>query len=283
MSYEEILFLVGILCDLGVKKVRFTGGEPMIRKGMIQFLEKVTASFPSLAVTLTTNGSTLTRDAPLLARISLTSINISLDTLDGEKFFAMTRGAELQPVLDGIDILTSLISHDTEVKVNAVLIRGFNDGDMVERLADFAYNKNILLRFIEFMPLDSSLWSADMYVPFSDVLKRLVCGGSWAEDQAERVASAGPARYYVNAVTGQRIGVISAVSQHFCGSCNRLRITSTGDVRPCLFDNRQVSIAEALRSHEGEKLRELLLTAAARKPKSGVTRREKTNMHSIGG
>jgi len=158
LTYEEIFFLVGILCELGVKKIRFTGGEPFTRRGMIQFLEKTTASFPALQIALTTNGSTLTRYATPLAHMGLTSVNISLDTLDAEKFFAATRGAVLQPVLDGIDTLTSLVSRDkTKIKINAVMIRGFNDDDMAAQLTDYALKKGILLRFIEFMPLNSNL------------------------------------------------------------------------------------------------------------------------------
>jgi len=285
LSYEDILFLVGILCDLGVKKIRFTGGEPLVRKGMIPFLEKVISSFSGLQVALTTNGSTLTRDSPLLARIGLASINISLDTMDAEKFSAMTCGAELQPVLDGIDALISLVSHaKTKIKMNSVLIRGFNDDDMIEQLADFAFKKGILLRFIEFMPFYSNLWSTETFMPFSDALARLNgFSNRWIEDQPENNLSIGPARYYVNSVSGQRIGVISAVSRHFCEMCNRLRFTSTGDVRPCLFDDRQISIAEALKNRDEKKVRELLHKAAATKPESGVAHSDKTRMHTIGG
>ena len=292
LSYENILFLIGILCDLGIKKIRFTGGEPLIRKGMIPFLENVTASFPNLQVALTSNGSTLTQHAAHLARIGLKSVNISLDTLDAEKFSVMTRGASLEPVLDGIDALTSLVSRtQTEVKMNAVLIRGFNnDDDMIGRLTDFAFKRGIILRFIEFMPLHSDLWSAETFVPFSEVfaaLARLGRADSWIEDPEENTLS-GPARYYVNSVTGWRIGVISAISRHFCGTCNRLRVSSTGGIRPCLFDGAQIFLAEAIRNHDGEKVRELLQEAVSIKPGSGTAhyeavRRDETHMHTIGG
>ena len=288
LSYEDILFLVGILCCFGVKKIRFTGGEPLIRKGMVSFLEEVTASFPGLQIALTTNGSTLMRDSPLLARMGLKSINISLDTLHSEKFSTMTRGATLQSVLDGIDTLISLVSRSkTEVKMNSVLIRGFNDDDMIEQLTDFAFKKGILLRFIEFMPFYSNLWSTEIFMPFPEIFDRLARlpghAGHWTEEQPGENLSIGPARYYVNSVSGQRIGVISAVSRHFCEMCNRLRVTSTGDVRPCLFDSRQISIAEALKNRDEKKVRELLREAAAIKPESGVAHSEKTHMHTIGG
>ena len=287
LSYEDILCLMGILSDFGIKKVRFTGGEPLVRKGMPQFLREVTTSFPKIQVALTTNGSTLTRDAPLLADIGLASINISLDTLDAENFSLMTRGAALQPVLDGIDSLIPLVSHaKTKIKMNSVLMRGFNDGGMTEQLVSFAFERGLLLRFIEFMPFHSNLWSEGMFMPFSEALARLNEHGSWTEDKSElsqENSLSGPASYYVNAVSGQKIGVISAISRHFCETCNRLRVTSTGEIRPCLFDDGQISIAEALKRRDGEKVRELLHVAAAMKLEHGAAHSEKTRMYAIGG
>ena len=285
LSYEDILYLLGILSDFGIKKIRFTGGEPLVRKGMVQFLREVVTSFPEFQIALTTNGSTLMRDSQLLAGIGLASINISLDTLDVEKFSAMTRGAALQSVLDGIDSLIPIVLHaKTKIKMNSVLMRGFNDGGMISQLADFAFKRGILLRFIEFMPFHSNFWSADMFMPFSEALALLNKTGCWAEDEdSPKDALSGPARYYINAVTGQRIGVISAISKHFCETCNRLRITSAGDIRPCLFDDSQVSIAEAVKNRDGEKVREFLQTAAAMKLEHGAAHNEKTRMYAIGG
>jgi cyclic pyranopterin phosphate synthase len=184
----------------------------------------------------------------------------------------------------------SLVSPEkTKVKINAVLMRGFNDGDMIERLADYSFKKGILLRFIEFMPLHSNLWSEQLFMPFSEAFARLTSRvDRWVEDQAGEKTSAGPASYHVNARTGQRIGVISAVSRHFCGTCNRLRVTSTGNVRPCLFGGRQVSIAEALRARDDQKTRSLLGEAVAIKPAAGAIRpesgrREDFRMNKIGG
>jgi cyclic pyranopterin phosphate synthase len=283
LSYEDIFFLLSKLADIGVKKVRFTGGEPLVRKGMVQFLEKVCHSFPQLSVALTTNGSYLTQYAEPLARMRLTSVNISLDTLDAARFAELTRGAALQPVLDGIDALTLALSRSggkTVVKINAVLMRGFND-NMVVELAKFALEKNIILRFIEFMPLSLKLWSEDSFVPFQEALAKLPGFAPLQEAGEER--QAGPARYYANAVTGQRIGVISAVSRHFCASCNRLRVTSTGDVKPCLFAGERVSIAGAIRARDEEELKKRLAEAAAMKPQAGMTRPEEGNMYAIGG
>jgi cyclic pyranopterin phosphate synthase len=286
LTFEDIFFLLRALRDLGIGKVRFTGGEPFVRRGMVSFLSGVRASFPELRAAVTTNGSMLSAHARELVRMGLSSINVSLDTLDPEKFAAMTRGASLMPVLEGIDALldAGALSADMSVKINAVLIRGFNDED-AGRLIDFAGERGILLRFIEFMPLDRSIWTGDSFVSFREVLDSLPGVSEWRPEVSRPADFAGPARYYVNGVTGQRIGVISAVSQHFCASCNRLRVTSTGDVRVCLFSNEQISIFESLRARDETALRERLFEAALLKPEAGMilNRNEERRMSMIGG
>ena len=286
LTYEEIFFLMEILQELGVKKIRFTGGEPLVRKGMLPFLEKACAFFPQLSICLTTNGSTLSQYALPLAQMRLSSINISLDTLNDSKFSYMTRGAPLSTVLNGINELCSEVRFEmgTQIKINTVLLRGFND-DAAEDLIEYAKSQGATLRFIEFMPLDKTVWSEESFVPFAEVLKKLPETECWQkEEQGTERASSGPARYYVHSFSGQRIGVISAVSQHFCASCNRLRITSTGEVRACLFNNAQVSLLGALRAHDTEKVREGLLVAAALKPEIGMNLcRDQGHMYKIGG
>jgi cyclic pyranopterin phosphate synthase len=286
MTFEDVFFLIRVLRDLGVGKARFTGGEPLVRRGLVPFLSSLCASFPGLRVALTTNGSMLSACAPELVRMGLSSINVSLDTLDPEKFAAMTRGASLKGVLDGIDALldAGALSAGMSVKMNVVLIRGFNDKD-AGRLIDFAGERGILLRFIEFMPLDRSVWSGESFVPFREVLNALPDASEWRSEASGPVEFAGPARYCVNGNTGQRIGVITAVSQHFCASCNRLRVTSTGEVRVCLFSNEQVSIFDALRARDEGALRERLFEAAVLKPEAGMllNRDEERRMSLIGG
>jgi cyclic pyranopterin phosphate synthase len=311
LSYEDILFLLEILRKLGAKKVRFTGGEPLVRRGMVSFLQKVCGSFPALKVALTTNGSTLTRDAPFLAHLGLSDINVSLDTLDPEKFAFMTRGGELRPVLNGIDALIAALARKgrddvslpsaTQVKINAVSIRGFNDNSIAE-LARFAFQRGITLRFIEFMPMNPAIWSQDDFMPCSEILSRLPFvsdASEWKEKHDEKYdeipssshssyssqsSQSGPARYYVNAVTGQRVGVISAVSQHFCAFCNRLRFTAAGEIQSCLFCDERISVFDALKARDEERLRYLILQAAALKPQVGASsRRGQIDMYKIGG
>ncbi len=286
MSYEDIFFLIRVLRDLGVGKVRFTGGEPLVRKGMVSFLARVRAAFPDLRTALTTNGSTLSRHAADLVRIGLSAVNVSLDTLDSGKFAVMTRGGSPGDVLAGIDALleAGALQTDMSVKMNAVLIRGFNDGD-AKALIDFAGSRGIVLRFIEFMPLDRNVWSEDAFIPFHEVLNNLPDASQWKAEAGRPGRLAGPARYFVHRLTGQRIGVITAVSQHFCASCNRLRVTATGEVRACLFSNDQVPILDVLRARDAAALHERLLKAVASKPAIGMrlNRDEPRSMSKIGG
>jgi cyclic pyranopterin phosphate synthase len=288
LSYENLFFLIEYLQKVGVKKVRFTGGEPLVRKGMIPFLEKICASFPKLEIALTTNGSTLAQYALPLAHMGLSSLNVSLDTLDAEKFAFMTRGGSLQTILDGLDMLTAVlktrIDPPMQVKINTVLVRGFND-DSVKEMADFAFRRGIILRFIEYMPLDKRVWSEREFVPFTEALNRLSSGASsWREEKLGKETAPGPASYYVNTATGQYVGVISAVSKHFCTSCNRLRISSTGEVRPCLFGDRKFSIFDALRNRDEEALLVLFNQVVFLKPALGtILLRKRESMHKIGG
>jgi cyclic pyranopterin phosphate synthase len=280
LSYEAILFLIEVLREMGVKKVRFTGGEPFVRKGMLPFLERARAAFPDLFLALTTNGSTLERDAPSLARLGI-PLNVSLDTLDPERFAAMTRTGSLPEVLRGIDALLLAGFPAGLLKFNSVVIRGFNDGE-VGVLAEYAGRRGLTPRFIEFMPLDKRLWKEEGFVPFSEILRKLARGWTRERGEAENSLS-GPAVYYVNAATGRRVGFISAMSSHFCASCNRLRVTSTGGARPCLFRSAEVPLAEVLRRRDAEGTRAALLAAAALKPETGMTRRDGSPMNRIGG
>lgn len=273
MTYENILLLVSVLKGLGVKRIRFTGGEPFVRRGFIQFLEEVIGTFPSIAVAVTTNGSFLERDAKYLAPLPLDSLNISLDTLDEEKFRQMTRTGDLNLVLRGIDSVVKL--RKTPVKLNTVVMRDFNLQEVPE-IISYSREKGLFLRFIEFMPLDSDVWLKKQFVPVSEILSLLPDPALWlpllkGEESSLPETPRGPARYLVNSVTGQMIGVISAVSEHFCETCNRLRVTSTGEVRPCLFSSDGVSIIEALRRGDAKGVREGMLAAALNKPCEGAT------------
>lgn len=270
MSYESILFLCGVLVELGVEKIRFTGGEPFVRKGFVHFLDDVRKSFPSLKIALTTNGTSLEKWAKQLSGLRLESVNISLDTLDPGKFRSVTRGGDLQDVLRGIDALRE--TGQVPMKMNMVVMRDYNLEE-VPSLTEFAREKGGLLRFIEFMPLDSDVWAPPSFVPAEEILSLLPAPKSWtplpADQGTENVC--GPARKYRSQSRGQAIGIISAVSDHFCARCNRLRITSRGMVRPCLFSESGVSILEGLRKKDRDQVTRGILAAAEAKPDRGRT------------
>ena len=270
MSYEGILFLCGVLVDLGVQKIRFTGGEPFVRKGFVPFLAEVRKNFPSLKIALTTNGTYLERWAKQLAGLRLESVNISLDTLDPAKFNAVTRGGALQDVLRGIEALRE--TGQVPMKVNMVAMRDHNLEE-VPSLTEFAREKGLLLRFIEFMPLDSDVWARPSFVPAEEILSLLPVPESWIPlppDQGSK-NFCGPARKYRSEKRGQSVGIISAVSDHFCARCNRLRVTSRGIVRPCLFSESGVSILEGLRKKDREQVTRGILAAVEAKPDRGRT------------
>ncbi|NLB83314.1 MAG: GTP 3',8-cyclase MoaA [Synergistaceae bacterium] len=270
MSYESILFLCSVLQDLGVQKIRFTGGEPFVRKGFVSFLGDVRKNFPSLKIALTTNGTYLDKWAKQLAGLRLESVNISLDTLDPGKFHAVTRGGDLQDVLRGIEGLRE--TGQVPIKVNMVVMRDYNLEE-VPTLTEFAREKGILLRFIEFMPLDSDVWAPPSFVAAEEILSLLPASKSWTPLPADQGTGnvCGPAREYRSERRDQSVGIISAVSDHFCARCNRLRITSRGVVRPCLFSESGISILEDLRKKDREQVSRGILSAAEAKPDRGRT------------
>ena len=269
LTYEEIQRLCRILLDLGVRKVRFTGGEPMVRKGFLDFLEKFTKELPDLHVALTTNGSLLGLSAERLSKIPLSGLNVSLDSMDAEKFHALTRTGSLEGVLGGIRAFRAISG--VPIKINTVLIKGFNDNE-IPALLDFAGECGAVLRLIEFMPLDDSVWSRDRFIPAGEILERLPDRERWLPDTVfgrdpNHGVPEGPARYLVHSVTGQRMGIIAAVSRHFCDTCNRLRVTASGEIRSCLFSTQGVSVRKALREGDEKGARDLILAEAWKKPR----------------
>lgn len=266
LTYEDILFLCDALVSMGVKRIRFTGGEPFVRKGFVSFLEEVRRTFPELRLAVTTNGSLLAEWAEKIALLGLDSLNVSLDTLDEDKFRRTTKTDKLCSVIKGIDSV--LLAKGPPLKINAVIMRGFND-DEIPALLRFASERGALMRLIEFMPLDGDVWSAGQFVSAGDMLNMLPDRPLWRSLPGRPGDSCGPSRYYENEKTGQRIGIISAVSDHFCGYCNRLRISSVGEVLPCLFSSSGYSLREALKNRDRDGTRHIILKAAASKPRGG--------------
>ena len=231
LSFEEIERAVSIAAGLGIEKIRLTGGEPLLRQQIEKLVEKI-ARIPGIRdLALTSNGFLFSRKGAALRDAGLRRITFSMDSLDAANFKKISGRDGLAAVLESIELALALGLHP--VKINAVMIRGINDHE-IESLAEFAVKKNLSLRFIEFMPLDSGrAWHKELVVPGREILARLR-----PHFHLEPLASANAAETATRWVLpGSRaeIGIIAPVSEPFCGHCNRIRLTSDGKIRTCLF------------------------------------------------
>ncbi|MDO5116420.1 MAG: GTP 3',8-cyclase MoaA [Synergistaceae bacterium] len=264
LRYEDIKFLCRVFTELGVVKFRFTGGEPLVRKGLVPFLKELREELPGIKIALTTNASLLGEYAGALAQAKIDSLNISLDTLDPEKFASVTRTGKIEAVLAGIRAAGK--AGIKNIKLNTVLVRGFNDHEICE-LLKFARENGLLLRLIEFMPIEDGIWDKSAYISGEEILSMLPGGGKWEKTFTEHKDADGPAEYYRNEKSGDRIGIITAVSNHFCKNCNRLRISAEGSLRSCLFNPRETALKEIIRMRDPAALREAILRAVSEKPR----------------
>jgi cyclic pyranopterin phosphate synthase len=261
LTYEEITRLVRVAARLGVRKIRLTGGEPLARKN-IQFLIREIGSIEEIdEITLTTNGVLLERYAEELKEAGLNRVNVSLDSLSPEKYSKITGGGDIETVLRGIEKAHQLGLKP--IRLNVVIIRGLND-DEVEDFALLTKNKDYHVRFIEFMPGRGNNWTEDRCVSAKEIRERLKKLGPL---QPVRFRKNGSARYYRLPNSKGLIGFISPVTDHFCGYCNRLRITSDGKIRPCLFSETEIDLRTPLRNgaSDGE-IERLLRLAVQLKP-----------------
>ncbi len=265
LSYEELARLIGLFAGLGVSKVRFTGGEPLIRRDMVQLVRQVAALPGVRDLSLSTNAHLLARFAGPLRQAGIERVNISLDTLDSATFARITRGGDLEQVLHGIDAALEAGMHP--VKLNMVVMKGINDHE-IERMLEYAIDRGADLRFIETMPIgEAGRDGRSRYYPAGKVLERVRerCGKELVAVKGAK--GAGPARYYQIGSSPVRVGVISALSRHFCEGCNRVRLTAKGELVLCLGQDDMVPLGRGLR--QGWSDRELvraILDAIARKP-----------------
>jgi cyclic pyranopterin phosphate synthase len=265
MRYEDILLLCSVLSGLGVRKIRFTGGEPLVRKGLIPFLLDFKSSFPDISLSLTTNATLLGGYSGELALAGLSGINISLDTLDPEKFRSITRVGDISSLFAGI--AAAVDAGIQNIKTNTVLMRGFNDDELTGILSR-AWSMGILPRLIEFMPLGDDVWRSEMFIGADEILERLT--ERYGELRPVEIGDSGtyprgPAKYYTNAFN-QTVGIIAAVSNHFCSTCNRLRVTASGHLRSCLFSKCETPLIELLRSGDSASVKEAILDGINAKP-----------------
>jgi cyclic pyranopterin phosphate synthase len=281
MRFEDIIWLARVLESLGVRHVRFTGGEPLVRRGMAEFLVLFRKEFPDMTVSLTTNASALLQFAPILLEARLSGMNISLDTLDPVKFAIMTRTGNLQDVLKGIDLAAGLGIDD--IKTNTVLIRGFNDTELPD-IIHFAWEKRMTPRIIEFMPVCGEIWHGEKFVGSDEIMEFISAVGDWIPVQNETKGAHGPAKYFTDLSSGQRVGVIEAVSNHFCSDCNRLRITASGNMRSCLFNNAEIPLLGMVRRRDWDEVHGAILDGISMKPEKWRDAVDgAANMSGIGG
>lgn len=262
LRYEEIIRVVAAGAALGIKRVRLTGGEPLVRKGLTALIGSLAAIEGIEDISLTTNGTLLGPLAAELKEAGLGRVNISLDTLDPRKFRLVTRGGELERVWDGIEQALKLGLNP--VKINVVVIKGLNDGE----LADFARltrEAPLHVRFIELMPLgDDREWANSHRLSLPEQRRAISHLGPLEPVQ---IPGGGPAQYYRLPGGKGSIGFISALSEHFCARCNRLRLTADGKVRPCLASDQELDLKCVLRAGgDTEAIREILVQAVNAKP-----------------
>ncbi|MDC0120519.1 GTP 3',8-cyclase MoaA [Amylibacter sp.] len=266
LTLEELDKMCTAFISQGVEKLRITGGEPLVRRNIMEFFSSISRHLKTGALkelTLTTNGSQLHRFAEQLAEIGIRRINVSLDTLNEEKFSQITRWGRLVQVLNGID---AALAAGIKIKINTVALKDFNE-DELEEIVKWCANRKMDLTFIEVMPMGDigNENRLNQYWPLYDLRKRLT--KTWTlKDTDEQTG--GPARYVRVNETGQKIGFITPMTHNFCESCNRVRLTCTGELFQCLGQEDQVDLRKVLRKNsEIEPLIKAIHNAISKKPK----------------
>ncbi|MGH8894268.1 MAG: GTP 3',8-cyclase MoaA, partial [Actinomycetes bacterium] len=245
LTDDEIVRLVSVAVGQGVDEVRFTGGEPLLRRGLVGIVERVGALSPRPRMSLTTNGIGLARIAGSLAEAGLDRCNVSLDTLQRERFVRIARRDRIADVFAGL--AAAVDAGLAPVKVNAVLTRGVNDDEAVPLLR-WALGEGYLMRFIEQMPLDAQHgWHREQMVTADEILAALSGAFDLTPVGAEERGSAPAEEWLVDGGPG-RVGVIGSVTRPFCGACDRVRLTADGQLRNCLFAREESDLRTALRS-----------------------------------
>jgi cyclic pyranopterin phosphate synthase len=264
MSIEEIQLVARAFVELGVNRIRLTGGEPLVRRGLVDNLHHIGRLKGLDELLITTNGSQLVRHAQALKKAGVKRLNVSLDSLDEAKFKAMTRTGKLPQVLQGIN--AAIEAGFERIKLNAVVMRGSNDDEVLD-LVEFARDKGIDIAFIEEMPI-GTIESHDRAVTYcsSDEVREIIEQRYPLTHNPQKTA--GPSRYYSMLNHGTRVGFISPHSHNFCGDCNRVRVTVEGRLLLCLGNEHSVDLMPILRSQPGqiEPLKQAIIAAMALKP-----------------
>jgi GTP 3',8-cyclase len=284
LTYEEILRIVRIAARLGISKVRVTGGEPLVRKGVYDFLRHLTATGGLKDVSLTTNGVLLADNLEKIQAAGISRLNISLDTLSPEKYRAITGFDEFDRVWQGIEKAHKMGLHP--IKLNIVALKGINDKELVA-MAQLSFRYPFHVRFIEYMPIGQSDFNPGSLLLAPEIKSRISTLGKLIPVQAAK--HDGPAQRYRFEHAKGEIGFIPALSQHFCNKCNRLRLTASGQLRPCLLSDHQEDLKAHLRKGcTDQELADVFLTAVKHKPSDHNLAAQNSmridgQMHAIGG
>ncbi|XP_062896721.1 molybdenum cofactor biosynthesis protein 1 isoform X2 [Mobula hypostoma] len=263
LTTEEIITLARLFVSEGVDKIRLTGGEPLIRPDVVEIMARLRQLENLKTLAVTTNGINLTKLLPSLKEAGLNLLNISLDTLVPAKFEFIARRKGFHKVMEGINKAIDLGYNP--VKVNCVVMRGLNDDELLD-FVDLTATKPLDVRFIEYMPFDGNKWNFRKMVSYQEMLSTIK--QKWPELQKLPLGDSGTAKAYKVPDFQGQIGFITSMSEHFCGSCNRLRLTADGSLKVCLFGNTEVSLRDVLRSGATEaEMLEIVGAALSRKKK----------------
>lgn len=277
LTYEEIEEIARVFVSLGIDKIRITGGEPLIKKGILSLIKNIGEIENLKDFAITTNGILLKKYAKDLKELGVNRINISLDTLNSEKYKEITRGGDLNKVLEGIAEAKKV--GFAPIKLNVVLIGGLND-DEIEDFVKLTIEDDIEVRFIELMPIGQAKnWALDKFISNKIVLDKVK---ELREVPYQDISS--PAKYYALPNSKGKVGLINAISCKFCSTCNRVRLTSDGNLKLCLHSNEEIDLKIPLR--KGEDIKKIIINAIERKPEAHNLEKGECivrNMGSIGG
>jgi len=263
LSFEEILRLSRVFVSLGVNKIRITGGEPFMRPDLVQLMLQLVGLSGLKTLAMTTNGTLLKDRLPLLKQIGLHALNISLDTLRRERFFQISRRDDFVTVYDAIQ--TALKLDFPSLKINVVVIGGFNEDEVLD-FADFAFSNRCNVRFIEFMPFKNNDWKPQSVVSYVDMKAKIQTKYQLMPIESDRSSVAKD--FFIYGGLGQ-ISFVSSMTESFCGTCNRLRLTAEGSLKTCLFAPAEVSLRDSIRKGvDDNELRRIIVSTLALKPEA---------------
>lgn len=286
LSLEEIARIVKISTEIGINKVRLTGGEPLVRKNIDQLIAYMSEIKEIDDIAITTNGILFPEMADRLKEAGLNRVNISMDSLIAEKFKYISRYGDLSKVRNGIDKALELGMEP--VKINVVVIKGFNDNELLD-FAELAYIYPLHIRFIEFMPVGDLLYFKKERMMNSSEMKEILDQAYNLNESEKKVKGNGPARYYSIEGGKGSIGFINPMSHQFCSECNRIRMTADGKLRACLYDRREFDLRDALRQGASdEQLKQIFIKVINMKParhnmNAGWGPDNRRKMYQIGG